>query len=339
MNQANGSGKNEKQPPWKKKATKRAKKAAEAAEADPDSDIEPVDLAEELIQEMEGEMNGRNPDSDNPKDREPPIHIWFDIEARQETGVHEANLLIYQDDRGNEVTLWGDTCVEEFIKDLKELTKTTQRRLIVIAHNLQSYDGYFIIREMYRDGKQLTQIRNGAKILELEHYDIRFIDSLNFFAMPLKAFPSTFGLKYMEKDEDGNDVEAFYAKGYFPHLFNRRENEDDQYMPQSMSIEERETFEKWYEDQTRKNAVFDFKRDIKAYCQMDVTSLREGCQTFQRLFQTKTEIQEEGVPGFNPFEHITITSAGNRDMINRTEDETIASEPAYGWAGQRGNQS
>jgi len=266
---------------------------------------------------MEGEMNGRNPDSDNPKDREPPIHIWFDIEARQETGVHEANLLIYQDDRGKEVTLWGDTCVEEFIKDLKELTKTTQRRLIVIAHNLQSYDGYFIIREMY------------------------------IFAMPLKAFPSTFGLKYMEKDEDGNDVEAFYAKGYFPHLFNRRENEDyvgplppkDQYMPQSMSIEERETFEKWYEDQTRKNAVFDFKRDIKAYCQMDVTSLREGCQTFQRLFQTKTEIQEEGVPGFNLFEHITITSACNRDMINRTEDETIASEPAYGWAGQRGNQS
>ena len=104
-------------------------------------------------------MVGRNPDSDNPKDREPPIHIWFDIEARQETAVHEANLLIYQDDRGNEVTLWGDTCVEQFIKDLKQLMETTQRRLIVTTHNLQSYDGYFIIREMYRDGKQLTQIR------------------------------------------------------------------------------------------------------------------------------------------------------------------------------------
>lgn len=76
-----------------KKQAKKAKKAAEAAEAYPDS--EPVDLAEELIEEFEqaeGEMNGRNLDSDNPKDREPPIHVWFDIEARQETGVHDEKL-------------------------------------------------------------------------------------------------------------------------------------------------------------------------------------------------------------------------------------------------------
>jgi len=325
---------------------KNAKKAKKAAEADPDSDVEPVDLAEERIDEME-QMEGRYPDSDNPKDREPPIHIWFDIEAHQETGVHEANLLIYQDDRGNEVTLWGDQCVQQFIKDLKEITKQTQRRLIVIAHNLQSYDGYFIIREMYRDGKQLTQISNGAKILELEHFDIRFIDSLNFFAMPLKAFPATFGLTYTETDEEGNQVEAHYAKGYFPHLFNKKENEDyvgrlppkHFYMPETMSVEDLETFEAWYQEQTDSGAIFDFKRDIKAYCQMDVTILREGCQTFQRLFQKETEIEDENIKGFNPFEHITIASACNRDMINQTEDETIASEPAYGWAGLRGNQS
>ena len=289
-----------------KKNAKKVKKAAAAAEADPDSNVEPVDLAEELIEEFEqAEGVGRNPDSDNPKDRQPPIHIWFDIEARQETGVHEANLLIYQDDRGNEVTLWGENCVEQFIKDLKEITKQTQRRLIVIAHNLQSYDGYFIIREMYRDGKHLTQIRNGAKILELEHFDIRFIDSLNFFAMPLKAFPATFGLTYTETDEEGNQVEAHYAKGYFPHLFNKKENEDyvgplppkHFYMPETMSVEDLETFEAWYKEQTDSGAIFDFKHDIKAYCQMDVTILREGCQTFQRLFQKETEIEDENIKG------------------------------------------
>lgn len=95
----------------------------------------------------------------------------------------------------------------------------------------------------------------------------------------------------------------------------------DQYIPETMSLEERETFEKWYEEQVEQNAVFDFRRDIKAYCQMDVTILREGCQRFQRLFQTKTEIEEQKIPGFNPFEHITIASACNRDMINRTEDQ------------------
>ena len=324
-----------------KKLAKRQKKAAAAAEADADSETEPMDLAEELIEEQEGAAA-----RDNPKQDEPPIHVWFDIEARQETGVHEANLLIYQDDRGNEVTLWGDNCVEAFIKDLKDMSERTQRRLVVIAHNLQAYDGYFIIKEMYRDGKQLTQIRNGAKILELEHYDIRFIDSLNFFAMPLKAFPSTFGLSYL--DAEGN--EEFYAKGYFPHLFNRRENEEyvgplppkKYYMPEAMSVDDLKKFEKWYQEQTDSNAIFDFKRDIKAYCQMDVTILREGCQTFQRLFQKETEIVDANgkkTPGFNPFDHITIASACNRDMINRTEEETIASEPAYGWAGLRGNQS
>ena len=192
----------------------------------------------------------------------------------------------------------------------------------------------------------LHKIRNGAKILELEHYDIRFIDSLNFFAMPLKAFPSTFGLSYL----DANGEEAYYAKGYFPHLFNKRENEDyigplpakKYYMPEAMSVDDLKKFEKWYQEQTDRDAIFDFKRDIKAYCQMDVTILREGCQTFQRLFQKETEVIDANgkkTPGFNPFDHITIASACNRDMINRTEDETIASEPAYGWAGLRGNQS
>ena len=81
---------------------------------------------------------------------------------------------------------------------------------------MQAYDGYFVVNEMYRDGLEVSQIRNGAKILELEHFHVRFIDSLNFFAMPLKAFPATFGLSY----KDTNGEELHYAKGYFPHLFN-----------------------------------------------------------------------------------------------------------------------
>lgn len=61
---------------------------------------------------------------------------------------------------------------------------------MAIAHNMQSYDGYFIINELYRDGKQVTQIRNGAKLLEIEHYDIRFIDSLNLFCNAPEEFSS-----------------------------------------------------------------------------------------------------------------------------------------------------
>ena len=53
---------------------------------------------------------------------------------------------------------------------------------------------------------------------------------------------------------------------------------------------------------------------------------------FQSLF-----IKESN---FNPFEHVTIASACNRDLIeNRLEKEKIASEPTFGWNGKLGNQS
>ena len=44
-------------------------------------------------------------------------------------------------------------------------------------------------------------ILNGAKVMQIEVKDlnIKFIDSLNFFIMPLSALPEAFGLKEMEK--------------------------------------------------------------------------------------------------------------------------------------------
>jgi hypothetical protein len=42
---------------------------------------------------------------------------------------------------------------------------------------------------------------------------IKFIDSLSFITMRLADFPKTFGLNEL-------------AKGYFPHLFNRKENKN-----------------------------------------------------------------------------------------------------------------
>ena len=43
-----------------------------------------------------------------------------------------------------------------------------------------------------------------------------------------------------------------------------------------------------------------------AQCESDVRLLKEGCLTSKRLFEAKT--------GFNPFEHMTIASACNRDL-------------------------
>ena len=68
-----------------------------------------------------------------------------------------------------------------------------------------------------------------------------------------------------------------------------------------------------------------------AHCESDVCLLKEGCLTFKRLFEAKT--------GFNPFEHMTIASACNRDLrMNRMIPDSLASGPVNGWR-NRVNQS
>ena len=67
------------------------------------------------------------------------------------------------------------------------------------------------------------------------------------------------------------------------------------------------------------------------HSESDVRLLKEGCLTFKRLFEAKT--------GFNPFEHMTIASACNRDLhMNRMIPDSLASEPLGGWR-NRSSQS
>ena len=86
-------------------------------------------------------------------------------------------------------------------------------------------------------------IMRSAKILSLfvEMFNIKFIDSLTFIPMRLADFPKTFGIDEL-------------AKGYFPHLFNKKENENyvgpippsPYYNPNGMSPKEKEKFLEWH---------------------------------------------------------------------------------------------
>ena len=302
----------------KRKREQKQKRQNKRARREAEEDIDPTDF----LEPMEG-------DSQEGEQNEEPVHVYFDIEAQQGNGTHEANLLVYQcSDSDDMKVIHGSNCVKEFVEDLEELTHDDKRNVIVIAHNLQAYDGYFVIKQYYRNGQEIKQIRSGAKILEIKHFRIRFIDSLNFFQMALSEFPKTFGLPV--------DI----SKGYFPHLVNLPENENyvgplpdkHYYMPNTMSAEAKAKFDAWYEKETQENAVFDFARDIVEYCKMDVNVLKQGCEVFQKLFIENT--------GFNPFEHVTLASACSRDLIeNLLYPETIASEPPFGWNGKLGNQS
>ena len=89
------------------------------------------------------------------------------------------------------------------------LTKEHQD-CIVVAHNFQGYDGYFITKYLIKNAIKYEFILRGAKILSMTipMFNIKFIDSLNFIPMSLAKFPKTFG-----QDE--------LCKGHFPHLFNK----------------------------------------------------------------------------------------------------------------------
>ena len=238
----------------------------------------------------------------------------------QDTGKHIPNLLIAETEDDNcPLHFKGEDCIRDFLEWLDTLTEEDTRNVTVLAHNFSGYDSYFVVEEYHRQHRVLNQIRNGAKLLQLTFDNINFIDSLSFFQMPLSAFPKTFGLTELKK-------------GYFPHLFNTPENQDyvgpipekEFYMPETMSVNGRKDFEKWHDKERAENVVFDFQKELLEYCESDVKLLKKGCLTFKRLFEKEAK--------FDPFSHITIASACNRDLRqNRMEANTIASEPLHGW--------
>ena len=265
-------------------------------------------------------------EGDHDDDR-PPLHVFFDIEAMQPHEQHVPNLVVAETDEDDSpVRFLGHHCIRDFLEWLDTLTQNDTRQVNVLAHNFQGYDGYFVVHQYHHDNRIVQQLRNGCKLLEVKHDRLRFIDSLSFFQMPLSAFPKTFGLTEVKK-------------GYFPHKFNVPDHQTyvgpvpalDYYMPETMSPKAKQALETWHQEQRAQNVLFDFQKELVTYCESDVRLLKQGCLTFKRLFEAQA--------GFNPFDHITIASACNRDLrMNPMIPNSIASEPMYGWR-NRVNQS
>ena len=245
--------------------------------------------------------------------------LFFDFECRQENGNHEPNLCVIQNEAGDEWTFQGDNTRNEFCE---WLFTTEHMDCIVMAHNFQGYDSYFILQYLRENDVKYDVIMRGAKVLTLsvDMFNIKFIDSLSFIPMKLADFPKTFGLTEL-------------AKGYFPHHFNKKENEHYvgelpdpwYYDPDGMSPDGRRKFFEWYEPLKQNNYVFDFQQEILSYCRSDVDILRRCCLEFRELFRSVTDI--------DPFEKcVTIASACN--LVYRTnylEANTIAIIPPHGY--------
>jgi len=80
-----------------------------------------------------------------------------------------------------------------------------------------------------------------------------------------------------------------------------------------MSVSEKNEFFAWFEGQ--KDVVFDNKRVLEAYCQDDVSVLREACRVLRREF-----IQIANIDVF--LESVTIASACNKVIPKRFLKQT-----------------
>ena len=258
--------------------------------------------------------------------------LFFDFECNQERGIHEVNLCVVYDEEGEVAVFRGKNTVKEFCQ---WLFTPEHDKCIVIAHNFKGYDSYPILKQLNQQAIPYDVIYNGAKCVTLTTktkerrkqfaIEITFIDSLNFIPMALAKFPKTFG-----QDE--------LCKGYFPHYFNKDENQhyvgpipcQDDYGVNTMKPEAREKFMAWHQEQVENNYVFDFQQEILKYCRSDVDILAECCKLYREMFRKATDTTNDET-GLDPFDSST-TIASYCMQVYRTKflkKDTIALLPQH----------
>ena len=238
--------------------------------------------------------------------------LFFDFEATQEHGIHHPNLCVVYDEEKEVALFQGEDTVKGFCQ---WLLTPEHKGCIVIAHNFQGYDSYFIIKFLNENAIHYEIIYRGAKALSMTipMLNIKFIDSLNFIPMGLAKFPKTF-------------AQPELCKGYFPHLFNKDANQNyvgpipcqDDYGVNFMKPAEREAFIVWHQEQVENNYVFDFRKEIIKYCRSDVDILAKCCLLYREMFRKETNI--------DPFDK-ALTIASYCHQVYRTnflQKDTIA---------------
>ena len=217
-------------------------------------------------------------------------YMFYHLETQQDTGTHVVNYVNAQDFDGNELTFKNIESFRKFIFGQHE-------GYTFIAHNAKSFDAQFILKYCIDNAIKPFCIYNGTKIMymAIKEFNIRFIDRINFVNNALGTFPETFGLKELKK-------------GYFPHLFNIPENQTYigpirskyYYDPDHMKLEKCAEFLKWYDERVAEDYVFDFKKELVAYCRSDVDILRRSMMMFRADFLK--------IGNINPLQYITIAS-------------------------------
>ena len=212
------------------------------------------------------------------------------------------------------------------------LFHSRNKNFIAVAHNMKSYDGFFIMRFIINNllpTDNLPEILlNGSKLLVIKFNGVKIIDSINFIPMALSKLPKTFGL-------------AELKKGYFPHFFNTPENQkyigeypsENFYGCEYMSVEENNKFRSWYS--TQKNQTFNLQEELLSYCKSDVDILVKSCLKFRELFMMITT-SDDFTKGIDPFINSLTMPSACHDVYRKLfmPENSIALIPDFGYQNQ-----
>nr|XP_018908718.1 PREDICTED: uncharacterized protein LOC109038194 [Bemisia tabaci] len=308
----------------------RVYKKSERKNADPDPDQDQGSPSSELLG-----LEGKKKIKDN------FLYVFYDLEATQckktnaDEYLHEPNFCVARqhckqcldnfeidedcENCGKRENIFrGYDCIHNFLEYLRSLPFD---KITILAHNGKGYDFQFCIREMVvvQGWKNVEIINSGSKILTIKYGNLRWIDSLSFLSAPLSQLP-----KMMSIDN--------IAKGHFPYLFNRPENDNyegpipplSEFCPDDMSSKAREELIQWHEEKVRENYVFNLKHELEFYCRLDVEILSKACLKFRQLFLDET--------GLDPYTGITVPQMCMKTFQkNFLKENTIGIVPIHGY--------
>ena len=133
------------------------------------------------------EVGTRNYEEPNPGDpdtrvymkKELPLQVYCDYEAIADAEGNQTPIFLCAetDEEDETVSFHGPDCTSNFFDWLEESAVAQDgddRKVIVIFHNLEDYDGMFILQHCYATHREVTdQITVGTKILSLKSIDFQ----------------------------------------------------------------------------------------------------------------------------------------------------------------------
>lgn len=225
-----------------------------------------------------------------PKENGPLFFYDLETTADNEARRHIANYICVQAEDGTEFEFGNMT-------DFMAFATSRPKNSIFYAHNGGKFDTCFVLEHVLAFCVNTPRIlKANGRILDLETEGILFRDTYPHVSAPLASFPKMFGLPG--------------EKGYFPHGFNLQSTQDyvgpmpdiEFYCTDTMSVSKRQEVHEWHAAEVARGAVFDFRKEIAAYCSQDVTLLRLGILKYQEIVKNAI--------GYDPLVSLTIAAAG-----------------------------